>query len=90
VRDISSAVTVQGADNTSLDVGRLHLGVYEDGVEAAVEDTRLQTSLLLLAIFGVGMLLIIGLVQVFVEADPDAHRRVCAPSATAIWTASST
>ena len=67
VRDISSAVTVQGNDRASLDVGRLHLGVYEDGVEAAVEDTRLQTSLLLLAIFGVGMLLIIGLVQVFVK-----------------------
>jgi len=67
VRDISSAVTVQGSDGNSLDIGRLHLGVYEDGVEASVEDTRLQTSLLLLAIFGVGMLLIIGLVQVFVK-----------------------
>jgi anti-anti-sigma factor len=67
IRDISVAVTVQRADNTSLDVGRMHLGVYEDGVEASVEDTRLQTSLLLLAIFLVGVLLIIGLVQVFVK-----------------------
>lgn len=67
IRDISVAVTVQGADNTSLDVGRMHLGVYEDGVEASVEDTRLQTSLLLFAIFLVGVLLIIGLVQVFVK-----------------------
>lgn len=67
VRDIAATVTVQGAGNAPLDVGKLHLGVYEDGVEANVEDTRLQTSLLLLAIFGVGMLLVIGLVQVFVK-----------------------
>jgi anti-anti-sigma factor len=67
VRDISSTVSVQGNDHTSLDIGKLHLGVYEDGVESSVEDTRLQTSLLLLAIFGVGMLLVIGLVQVFVK-----------------------
>ncbi|HXS09938.1 MAG TPA: anti-sigma factor antagonist [Candidatus Krumholzibacteria bacterium] len=67
VRDISVAVIVQGADNTSLEIGKVHLGVYEDGVEASVEDTRLQTSLLLAAIFLVGILLIIGLVQVFVK-----------------------
>jgi anti-anti-sigma factor len=67
VRDIAATVTVQGTDHGALDIGKLHLGVYEDGVESSVEDTRLQTSLLLLAIFGVGMLLIIGLVQVFVK-----------------------
>jgi serine phosphatase RsbU (regulator of sigma subunit)/anti-sigma regulatory factor (Ser/Thr protein kinase) len=67
VRDIAATVTVQGTDRGALDIGKLHLGVYEDGVESSVEDTRLQTSLLLLAIFGVGMLLIIGLVQVFVK-----------------------
>jgi signal transduction histidine kinase len=41
--------------------------VMREPVEATIEDTRVQTSLLLLAIFGVGMLLVIGLVQVFVR-----------------------
>ncbi|HET6350131.1 MAG TPA: SpoIIE family protein phosphatase, partial [Candidatus Krumholzibacteria bacterium] len=67
VRDLSVAVRVSGNDANSIDMGHLHLGVYEDAARAAVSDTRLQTSLLLLAIFGVGMLLIVGLVQVFVK-----------------------
>lgn len=66
VRQLSVAVAVQG-ENSPIDIGRFHLGVYEDAVEATIEDTRVQTSLLLLAIFGVGMLLVIGLVQVFVR-----------------------
>jgi anti-anti-sigma factor len=66
VREISVAVMVQG-ENNPIDVGRIHLGIYEDAVESTIEDTRVQTSLLLLAIFGVGMLLVIGLVQVFVR-----------------------
>jgi anti-anti-sigma factor len=66
VREISVAVSVRG-ESAPIDVGRLHLGIFEDTVDATIEDTRVQTSLLLLAIFGVGMLLVIGLVQVFVR-----------------------
>ncbi|HEX5132813.1 MAG TPA: anti-sigma factor antagonist [Candidatus Krumholzibacteria bacterium] len=67
VRDIAVRVSVQGADGTPFDIGELHLGVYEDAVDAAVEDGRLQASLLLLVVFAVGVLLILGLVQVFVR-----------------------
>ena len=67
VRDLSVAVTVEGEDGRSFEVGRLHLGVYEDAVSAAIRDTRLQTSLLLLTAFAVGLVLVIGLVQVFVR-----------------------
>ncbi|HEX6791653.1 MAG TPA: anti-sigma factor antagonist, partial [Candidatus Krumholzibacteria bacterium] len=66
VREVSVAVTVRG-ETSPIDIGRLHLGVYDDAVNASIEDTRVQTSLLMLAIFGVGMLLVIGLVQVFVK-----------------------
>ncbi len=67
VRDVAVAVTVEGEAGRSFEIGRLHLGVYEDAVSAAIRDTRLQTSLLLLATFAVGLVLVIGLVQVFVR-----------------------
>ncbi len=67
VRDIAVTVGVPGADGSRFDVGTIHLGVYKDAVESAIEDTRLSTSFLLLAIFAAGNLLIMGLVQVFVR-----------------------
>ncbi|HEU4366511.1 MAG TPA: ATP-binding protein, partial [Candidatus Krumholzibacteria bacterium] len=67
VRDIAVRVSVQNPGGAAFDVGVLHLGVFEDGVAAAIDDTRFQTTLLMLAIFGVGVLLILGLVQVFVR-----------------------
>lgn len=67
VRDIAVKVAVPGADGQRFDVGTIHLGVYKDAVEGAIEDTRPATTLLLLAIFAVGILLIMGLVQVFVR-----------------------
>ncbi len=67
VRDIGVRITLPAADGTAAEIGVLHLGVIEAAVNGAVEDTRLQTSLLLVAIFGVGLLLILGLVQVFVR-----------------------
>ncbi len=67
IRDIAVSVAVQGEDGKPFNIGVLHLGIDEKAVNASIEDTRLQTSLLLLAIFGVGMLLIVGLVQVFVR-----------------------
>ncbi len=67
VRDIAVAVGVPGADGQRFDVGTFHLGVYKDAVEDSIEDTRLATTLLLFVIFAVGILLIMGLVQVFVR-----------------------
>jgi len=67
VRDIAVSVSVQNPGGAAFDIGVLHLGVFEDGVVGAIEDTRLQTMLLLVALFGVGVLLILGLVQVFVR-----------------------
>jgi len=67
VRDLGAAVTMQGEGGRVLEIGRLHMGVFEDAVESAIEDTRLSTSFLLLAIFAVGLTLVIGLVQVFVK-----------------------
>ncbi|HXV14576.1 MAG TPA: anti-sigma factor antagonist [Candidatus Krumholzibacteria bacterium] len=67
IRDIAVRVAVPGADGQRFDVGVMHLGVYKDAVEGAIEDTRLSTTLLLLGIFAVGILLIMGLVQVFVR-----------------------
>ncbi|MCI0452425.1 MAG: anti-sigma factor antagonist [Candidatus Latescibacteria bacterium] len=67
VRDIAVRVGVPGADGQSFVVGVIHLGVFKDAVEGAIDDTRLSTTLTLLAIFAVGILLIMGLVQVFVR-----------------------
>jgi anti-anti-sigma factor len=67
VRDIAVKVSVQNPGGQAFDIGVLHLGVYEDGVNASIDDTRVQTMLLLVALFGVGVLLILGLVQVFVR-----------------------
>jgi anti-anti-sigma factor len=67
VRDIMVAVSVQNPGGAAFDIGALHLGVFEDRVAADIEDTRGQMLLLLLAVFGAGVLLILGLVQVFVR-----------------------
>ena len=67
VRDIAVKVGVPGSDGVHTEIGTLHLGVYKDAVEDAIEDTRLQTTFLLMAIFAAGILLIMGLVQVFVR-----------------------
>lgn len=67
IRDIAVKVAVPGADGQRFDVGTMRLGVYKDAIEDAIEDTRWSTSMLLLSIFAVGILLIMGLVQVFVR-----------------------
>ncbi|MCH7548760.1 MAG: HAMP domain-containing protein, partial [Candidatus Krumholzibacteriota bacterium] len=48
-------------------LGEVHLGVFEASVESAVDDNRFFMTLLLAGIFGVGLLLIMGLVNVFVK-----------------------
>jgi len=68
VRDIRTQVRMANAGNQQVvNLGDVHLGIYEDAVRAGVDDTRWMASLLLLAIFLVGLLLIVGLVQVFVK-----------------------
>ncbi len=67
VRNIAVKVAVPGGSDGAAEMGTFHLGVYKDAVEDAIEDTRLSTSFLLLAIFATGILLIMGLVQVFVR-----------------------
>jgi anti-anti-sigma factor len=68
VRDIGAEVRVSSAGNTqAARLGYVHLGIYEDVIDSSVKDTRLTTSLLLFAVFLVGLLLIVGLVQVFVR-----------------------
>jgi hypothetical protein len=66
VREVAVTVSVPGGGG-ALDIGHLRLGVYEDAVDEAIEDTRVQTTLMLLLMFAGGMLLVVGLVQVFVK-----------------------
>lgn len=67
VRDIAVKVAVSGTDGEQFNVGTVHLGIYKSAVEGAVEDTRLSTSFLLMAIYAAGLALVVGLVQVFVR-----------------------
>lgn len=68
IRDIAVPVRVRDADtNRLLTLGKLHLGVYEDVIESNVEDPRLMTVLLMIAIFLLGILLIMLLVTLFVK-----------------------
>lgn len=67
IRDIAVKVAVPGSDGQRFEVGTMRLGVYKDAIEDAIDDTRWSTSMLLLAIFAAGILLIMGLVQVFVR-----------------------
>ncbi len=68
VRDIGFVVRVSNTDTGGmLDLGYVHLGIYEDAVEASINDPRITTALILLAIFLVGILLVMGLVSVFVK-----------------------
>lgn len=67
VRDIAVKVAVSGTDGQRFEVGTMHLGVYKGAVESAIEDTRLSTSFLLMAIYAAGLALVVALVQVFVR-----------------------
>jgi anti-anti-sigma factor len=68
VRDIQFAVRVTNPDTGQpLDLGVVHLGVYEDAVGASIQDPRVTVTLILLGVFLVGILLIMGLVSVFVK-----------------------
>jgi anti-anti-sigma factor len=48
-------------------LGGVHVGIYENAVDNTIHDPRLSTASLILAIFLVGVLLIMGLVSVFVK-----------------------
>jgi anti-anti-sigma factor len=68
VRDIGFVVRVSNTDTGGmLDLGYVHLGIYEDAVEASIDDPRMTVTLILFAIFLVGILLVMGLVSVFVK-----------------------
>jgi anti-anti-sigma factor len=68
VRDIQFAVRVTNPDTGQLlNLGTIHLGVYEDAVSASIQDPRVTVTLTLLGVFMVGILLIMGLVSVFVK-----------------------
>jgi anti-anti-sigma factor len=68
VRDIGHFVRVTNPDTGELlNLGIVHLGVFEDAVEANIKDPRLTVTLIMIAIFLVGILLIVGLVSVFVK-----------------------
>lgn len=68
LRDIAYPVTVRIPDSGRLlTVGSVHLGVYERRVTESIRDPRLFTSLVILAIFVVGFLLIMSMVKVFVR-----------------------
>jgi anti-anti-sigma factor len=68
VRDIDFAVRVTNPDTGQpVNLGSVHLGVYEDAIGASIEDPRLTVTLILLAVFLIGLLLIMGLVSVFVK-----------------------
>jgi anti-anti-sigma factor len=68
IRDIQFAVRVTNPDTGEmLELGSVHLGVFNDAVESNIEDARLTVTLILIAVFLVGVLLIMGLVSVFVK-----------------------
>ncbi len=68
VRDIEYKVTVLSANSgLRIPVGTIHIGVLEDVVTSQGGDNRVLTSLIFLALFAVGLLLIMGLVSVFVK-----------------------
>ncbi len=68
VRDIDFRVRLR-AEETGQDLvlGSVHLGVWEDAVEATIADPRLLTSVILVGFFLIGVLLIAALVSVFVK-----------------------
>lgn len=68
VRDISVPVRVRNPDTGQVrTVGSVHLGVYESVIMRGIHDQRPFTTLIILAIFIVGIFLIVGLVRVFVR-----------------------
>jgi anti-anti-sigma factor len=68
VRDIHYAVRVTNPDSGQpLELGSVHLGVFEDAIGSDIEDPRLTVTLILIAVYLVGVLLIMGLVSVFVK-----------------------
>ncbi|MBP2681737.1 MAG: Serine phosphatase RsbU, regulator of sigma subunit, partial [Candidatus Krumholzibacteriota bacterium] len=68
VRNIECPVRVRNNDSEALvTLGRVQLGVWEDAVGGGIADPRFVTSLILLAFFLVGVLLIAALVSVFVK-----------------------
>jgi len=68
LRDIEYAVRITNPDTGQLiDLGRVHLGVFEDAIDAHIEDPRLTVTLTLIGVFLVGLLLVMGLVSVFVK-----------------------
>ncbi|NIM18999.1 MAG: anti-sigma factor antagonist [Candidatus Latescibacteria bacterium] len=68
VRNIFFPVVVRSAESEkTITLGGVHVGVYENAVEGAINDPRFSTALLIIGILLVGVLLIMGLVSVFVR-----------------------
>jgi anti-anti-sigma factor len=68
IRNIECPVRVRNNDSAELmTLGHVQLGVWQDALEASIADPRFVTTLILLAFFLVGVLLIAGLVSVFVK-----------------------
>ena len=68
VRDIQFPVRITNPDTGApLELGAVHLGIFNDAVEANIDDPRLTVTIILFGVFLVGLLLIMGLVSVFVK-----------------------
>jgi anti-anti-sigma factor len=68
IRDIAVPVRVRDAEsNRLLTLGTIHLGAYEDAVQAGIGDPRLLSLALIVGIFLIGILLIMLLVSIFVK-----------------------
>jgi serine/threonine-protein kinase RsbW len=67
-REIQYPVRVRNQDTGELlTVGQVHLGVYERALYEDIRDPRVFTTFIIIAVFLVGVLLIMGLVSVFVK-----------------------
>jgi anti-anti-sigma factor len=68
VRNIECPVRVRNDDSAELvALGTVQIGVWQDALEGSIADPRFVTTLILVAFFLVGVLLIAALVSVFVK-----------------------
>lgn len=68
IRDINVPVRVVHQGNgRSVTVGNVYLGVDESLLDGQIKDPRIMTMLIIVAVFLIGILLIMGLVSVFVK-----------------------
>ena len=67
IRDIEVPVRMSDENGRVVTFGRVHLGVYEDVIEAGINDPRFLTTLIIVGFFLVGVVLITTLVSVFVK-----------------------